>query len=186
MLTNRRRKLLAYLKSTTWTATTRSSPSSTFASERRLRALLFTERPSLGWDVRLHPPKPQPAGHSRPAQRTKQKHHMKQKHSVTIDELGITIGAWAPSPRLANGAVTIGKGETTLFVSATAAEDLRLRPGLLPPDRRLPREVRGELAGRFPARLLPSRRQDLSDKEILTLAPLRPSSPSALPRRLPQ
>ncbi|MFM9001595.1 MAG: hypothetical protein ACKORB_08235, partial [Opitutia bacterium] len=46
---------------------------------------------------------------------------MKQKHSVTVEELGITIntGTYA---RLANGAVTISKGETTLFVSATALE----------------------------------------------------------------
>jgi len=49
---------------------------------------------------------------------------MKQKHSVTIDELGITISTGSIA-RLANGAVTISKGETTLFVSATAAEDLR-------------------------------------------------------------
>ena len=36
---------------------------------------------------------------------------MKQKHSVTIDELGITISTGSIA-RLANGAVTISKGET--------------------------------------------------------------------------
>ncbi|MEN9653136.1 MAG: hypothetical protein RL303_856, partial [Verrucomicrobiota bacterium] len=40
---------------------------------------------------------------------------MKQKHSVTIEELGITINTGSIA-RLANGAVTISKGETTLFV----------------------------------------------------------------------
>jgi polyribonucleotide nucleotidyltransferase len=46
---------------------------------------------------------------------------MKQQHSVTIEEFGITISTGSIG-RLANGAVTIRKGDTTLFVSATAAD----------------------------------------------------------------
>ena len=49
---------------------------------------------------------------------------MNQQHSVTIDELGITISTGTIG-RLGNGSVTIRKGDTTLFVSATAPEELR-------------------------------------------------------------
>ncbi|MFN5806246.1 MAG: polyribonucleotide nucleotidyltransferase [Opitutia bacterium] len=103
---------------------------------------------------------------------------MKQKHTVTVDELGITIntGTYA---RLANGAVTISKGETTLFVSATAAEDLRS-----PDQDFFPLTVdyreKFAAAGRFPGSYF-RREGKPSDKEILTSRlcdrPLRPLFP---------
>ncbi|MGA0133548.1 MAG: polyribonucleotide nucleotidyltransferase [Opitutales bacterium] len=103
---------------------------------------------------------------------------MKQKHSVTVDELGITLntGTYA---RLANGAVTISKGETTLFVSATAAEDLRS-----PDQDFFPLTVdyreKFAAAGRFPGSYF-RREGKPSDKEILTSRlcdrPLRPLFP---------
>jgi len=123
-----------------------------------------------------HPP-PQTRRTSRPAQQKETK-NMKQKHSVTVDELGITIstGTYA---RLANGAVTISKGETTLFVSATAAEDLRS-----PDQDFFPLTVdyreKFAAAGRFPGSYF-RREGKPSDKEILTSRlcdrPLRPLFP---------
>ena len=103
---------------------------------------------------------------------------MKQKHSVTIDELGITISTGSIA-RLANGAVTISKGETTLFVSATAAEDLRS-----PDQDFFPLTVdyreKFAAAGRFPGGYF-RREGKPSDKEILTSRlcdrPLRPLFP---------
>ena len=103
---------------------------------------------------------------------------MKQKHSVTIDELGITINTGSIA-RLANGAVTISKGETTLFVSATAAEDLRS-----PDQDFFPLTVdyreKFAAAGRFPGGYF-RREGKPSDKEILTSRlcdrPLRPLFP---------
>ena len=103
---------------------------------------------------------------------------MKQKHSVTIEELGITISTGSIA-RLANGAVTISKGETTLFVSATAAEDLRS-----PDQDFFPLTVdyreKFAAAGRFPGSYF-RREGKPSDKEILTSRlcdrPLRPLFP---------
>ena len=103
---------------------------------------------------------------------------MKQKHSVTIEELGITINTGSIA-RLANGAVTISKGETTLFVSATAAEDLRS-----PDQDFFPLTVdyreKFAAAGRFPGGYF-RREGKPSDKEILTSRlcdrPLRPLFP---------
>ncbi len=103
---------------------------------------------------------------------------MKQKHSVTIEELGITINTGSIA-RLANGAVTISKGETTLFVSATAAEDLRS-----PDQDFFPLTVdyreKFAAAGRFPGSYF-RREGKPSDKEILTSRlcdrPLRPLFP---------
>ena len=45
---------------------------------------------------------------------------MKQKHNVTAEKLGIQISSGTLAG-LANGAVTISQGETSVFVSATAA-----------------------------------------------------------------
>ena len=45
---------------------------------------------------------------------------MKQKHNVTAEKLGIQISTGTLAG-LASGAVTISKGETNVFVSATAA-----------------------------------------------------------------
>jgi len=103
---------------------------------------------------------------------------MKQKHSVTIEELGITISTGSIA-RLANGAVTIRKGDTTLFVSATAAEDLRS-----PDQDFFPLTVdyreKFAAAGRFPGSYF-RREGKPSDKEILTSRlcdrPLRPLFP---------
>jgi polyribonucleotide nucleotidyltransferase len=97
---------------------------------------------------------------------------------VTIDELGITISTGSIA-RLANGAVTISKGETTLFVSATAAEDLRS-----PDQDFFPLTVdyreKFAAAGRFPGGYF-RREGKPSDKEILTSRlcdrPLRPLFP---------
>ena len=49
---------------------------------------------------------------------------MNQKHNVTAEKLGIQISSGTLAG-LAGGAVTISKGETNLFVSATAAATLR-------------------------------------------------------------
>ena len=49
---------------------------------------------------------------------------MNQKHNVTAEKLGIQISSGTLAG-LAGGAVTISKGETNLFVSATAAGNLR-------------------------------------------------------------
>jgi polyribonucleotide nucleotidyltransferase len=103
---------------------------------------------------------------------------MKQQHSVTIDELGITISTGSLA-RLANGSVTISKGETTLFVSATAAEDLRS-----PDQDFFPLTVdyreKFAAAGRFPGGYF-RREGKPTDKEILTSRlcdrPLRPLFP---------
>jgi len=97
---------------------------------------------------------------------------------VTIEELGITINTGSIA-RLANGAVTISKGETTLFVSATAAEDLRS-----PDQDFFPLTVdyreKFAAAGRFPGGYF-RREGKPSDKEILTSRlcdrPLRPLFP---------
>ena len=103
---------------------------------------------------------------------------MKQKHSVTIEELGITINTGSIA-RLANGAVTISKGETTLFVSATAAEDLRSPDQDFFP---LTVDYREKFAagGRFPGSYF-RREGKPSDKEVLTSRlcdrPLRPLFP---------
>ena len=49
---------------------------------------------------------------------------MIQKHSVTIDDLNMTIST-GDLAQLAGGSVTVTVGETTVFVSATAASTVR-------------------------------------------------------------
>ena len=130
----------------------------------------------MGWDAFFPTQQPNPPGI--PSGTTQRTNNMKQKHTVTVDELGITIntGTYA---RLANGAVTISKGETTLFVSATAAEDLRS-----PDQDFFPLTVdyreKFAAAGRFPGSYF-RREGKPSDKEILTSRlcdrPLRPLFP---------
>jgi polyribonucleotide nucleotidyltransferase len=103
---------------------------------------------------------------------------VKQEYSVTIPELGITI-ATGSIARQANGAVTISKGETTVFVSATAAEGLRS-----PDQDFFPLTVdyreKFAAAGRFPGGYF-KREGKPSEKEILTSRlcdrPLRPLFP---------
>ena len=65
---------------------------------------------------------------------------MKQKHNVTVDNLDIEISTGTLAG-LASGAVTIRSGETSLFVSATAASALRPGSRFLPPHRRLQRKI---------------------------------------------
>ena len=103
---------------------------------------------------------------------------MQQQHTVTIEELGITI-ATGSIARQANGAVTISKGGTTVFVSATAAEGLRS-----PDQDFFPLTVdyreKFAAAGRFPGGYF-KREGKPSEKEILTSRlcdrPLRPLFP---------
>lgn len=102
---------------------------------------------------------------------------MKQKHSVTVESLGITINTGSIA-KLANGAVTIEKGETQVFVAATAAETLRPGQDFFP----LTVEYREKFsaAGRFPGGYF-KREGRPSEKEILTCRltdrPLRPLFP---------
>ena len=103
---------------------------------------------------------------------------MKQEYSVTVEGLGITIGTGSIA-RQANGAVTITSGETTVFVSATAAEGLRS-----PDQDFFPLTVdyreKFAAAGRFPGGYF-KREGKPSEKEILTSRlcdrPLRPLFP---------
>ncbi|MDR0536200.1 MAG: polyribonucleotide nucleotidyltransferase [Puniceicoccales bacterium] len=103
---------------------------------------------------------------------------MQQQHTVTADELGITI-ATGSIARQANGAVTITKGGTTVFVSAVAAEGLRS-----PDQDFFPLTVdyreKFAAAGRFPGGYF-KREGKPSEKEILTSRlcdrPLRPLFP---------
>ncbi|WP_309385953.1 polyribonucleotide nucleotidyltransferase [Cerasicoccus frondis] len=103
---------------------------------------------------------------------------MKQEHSVYIESLDITIASGTIAKQ-ANGAVTITKGETTLFVSATAAHSLRS-----PDQDFFPLTVdyreRFAAAGRFPGGYF-KREGRPSEKEILTSRlcdrPLRPLFP---------
>jgi len=103
---------------------------------------------------------------------------MKQEHSVTIESLDITFASGTIAKQ-ANGAVTVTKGETTIFVSATAATSLRS-----PDQDFFPLTVdyreRFAAAGRFPGGYF-KREGRPSEKEILTSRlcdrPLRPLFP---------
>ncbi|MEO0794658.1 MAG: polyribonucleotide nucleotidyltransferase [Verrucomicrobiota bacterium] len=103
---------------------------------------------------------------------------MKQEHSVYIESLDLTISSGTIAKQ-ANGAVTISKGETTVFVSATAATSLRS-----PDQDFFPLTVdyreRFAAAGRFPGGYF-KREGRPSEKEILTSRlcdrPLRPLFP---------
>jgi polyribonucleotide nucleotidyltransferase len=89
---------------------------------------------------------------------------MKQKHSVTVPGLGITF-ATGSLAHLANGAVTVTVGETTVFVSATAAENIKPGQDFFP----LTVDYREKYAaaGRFPGGYF-KREGRPSEKEILT------------------
>ena len=56
---------------------------------------------------------------------------MKQKHNVTAEKLGIQLSTGTLAG-LAGGAVTISLGETSVFVSATAASTLRTGQDFFP------------------------------------------------------
>ena len=102
---------------------------------------------------------------------------MKQKHNVTAEKLGIQISTGTLAG-LASGAVTISKGETNVFVSATAATTLRPGQDFFP----LTVDYREKFtaAGRFPGGYF-KREGKPSEKEILTSRlcdrPLRPLFP---------
>ena len=89
---------------------------------------------------------------------------LKQKHSVNIDELGITISTGTLAQQ-AGGAVTIELGETIVFVSATMANTLRAEQDflLLTVDYR----EKFSAAGRFPGGYF-KREGRPTEKEILT------------------
>lgn len=102
---------------------------------------------------------------------------MKQKYTVTIEELGITISTGSLAKQ-ANGSVTISLGETCVFVSATAADSLKEGQDYFP----LTVDYREKFAaaGRFPGGYF-KREGRPSEKEILTSRlcdrPLRPLFP---------
>ncbi len=100
-----------------------------------------------------------------------------QKHVVTIEDLGIQIGTGSIA-RQANGAITIQSGDTCVFVSATAADNLREGQDFFP----LSVDYREKYAaaGRFPGGYF-KREGRPSEKEVLTSRlcdrPLRPLFP---------
>ena len=89
---------------------------------------------------------------------------MKQKHNVTAEKLGIQISSGTLAG-LASGAVTISQGETSVFVSATAAATLRPGQDFFP----LTVDYREKFtaAGRFPGGYF-KREGKPTEKEILT------------------
>lgn len=102
---------------------------------------------------------------------------MKQKYSVQVPDLGITISTGTIAKQ-ANGSVTIQLGDTTVFVSAVAASQLRPEQDFFP----LTVDYRENFsaAGRFPGGYF-KREGKPSEKEILTARlcdrPLRPLFP---------
>ena len=102
---------------------------------------------------------------------------MNQKHNATAEKLGIQISTGTLAG-LASGAVTITKGDTNVFVSATAATTLRPGQDFFP----LTVDYREKFtaAGRFPGGYF-KREGKPSEKEILTSRlcdrPLRPLFP---------
>lgn len=102
---------------------------------------------------------------------------MKQKHNITIEELGMTLSTGTVA-QLASGAVTVTLGETVLFVAATASSTVRPGQDFFP----LTVDYREKYsaAGRFPGGYF-KREGRPSEKEILTSRlcdrPLRPLFP---------
>jgi polyribonucleotide nucleotidyltransferase len=102
---------------------------------------------------------------------------LKQKHSVTVEEYGITIETGSVAKQ-ANGAVTIQLGETTVFVAATAATSIREGQDFFP--LQVDYREKFHAAGRMPGGFF-KREGRPSEKEILTSRltdrPLRPLFP---------
>lgn len=102
---------------------------------------------------------------------------MKQKHNVSVENLDIEFSTGTLAG-LASGAVTIRSGETTVFVSATAASALRPGQDFFP----LTVDYREKFsaAGKFPGGYF-KREGKPTEKEILTSRlcdrPLRPLFP---------
>ncbi|PIX58539.1 MAG: polyribonucleotide nucleotidyltransferase [Verrucomicrobia bacterium CG_4_10_14_3_um_filter_43_23] len=99
---------------------------------------------------------------------------MKQKHTVTVDELGITFSTGSIAKQ-ANGAVVVSLADTNVFVSAVVANSVRPDQDFFP----LTVDYREKFsaAGRFPGGFI-KREGRPSEKEILTSRlcdrPLRP------------
>ncbi|OIR01828.1 polyribonucleotide nucleotidyltransferase [mine drainage metagenome] len=89
---------------------------------------------------------------------------MNQKYSVQVPELGFSISTGSLA-KFANGAVTVTSGETTVFVSATAATTMKPGQDFFP----LTVDYREKYAaaGRFPGGYF-KREGRPSEKEILT------------------
>jgi polyribonucleotide nucleotidyltransferase len=89
---------------------------------------------------------------------------MNQKHTVTVPELGLTIGTGTLA-KFASGAVTVSSGETNVFVSATVSNNIRPGQDWFP----LTVDYREKFhaAGRFPGGYF-KREGRPSEKEILT------------------
>lgn len=102
---------------------------------------------------------------------------MNQKYTVKVEGLDITLSTGTLA-LLANGSVTVTKGETTVFVSATAAPNVKPGQDFFP----LTVDYREKFfaAGRFPGGYF-KREGKPSEKEILTCRlcdrPLRPLFP---------
>jgi len=105
---------------------------------------------------------------------------MNQKHSVTVPGLGIKF-ATGTLAKFANGAVTVTVGETTVFVSATAATTMRPGQDFFP----LTVDYREKYAaaGRSP-RLLQTRRPPYREGILTSRLCDRPCRPSS--RGFPQ
>ncbi len=89
---------------------------------------------------------------------------MNQKYSVQVPELGLSFSTGSLA-KFANGAVTVTSGETTVFVSATAASNVKPGQDFFP----LTVDYREKYAaaGRFPGGYF-KREGRPSEKEILT------------------
>lgn len=102
---------------------------------------------------------------------------LKQKHSVTVEEYGITFETGTLAKQ-ANGAVTVQLGETTVFVAATAATELREGQDFFP--LQVDYREKFHAAGRIPGGFF-KREGRPTEKEILTCRltdrPLRPLFP---------
>ncbi len=102
---------------------------------------------------------------------------MNQKHNVTAEKLGIQISSGTLAG-LAGGAITISMGETNVFVSATAAANLRTGQDFFPLT--VDYKEKFTAAGKFPGGYF-KREGRPSEKEILTSRlcdrPLRPLFP---------
>jgi polyribonucleotide nucleotidyltransferase len=102
---------------------------------------------------------------------------MKQKFSVDVPGMNITLSTGTIAKQ-SNGAVTIGMGDTSLLVTATAASSIRPGQDFFP----LTVDYREKFAaaGRFPGGFF-KREARPSEKEILTSRlcdrPLRPLFP---------
>lgn len=103
---------------------------------------------------------------------------LKQKHSLAVEGMNITFEAGTLA-QMANGAVTARLGETTVFVSVTAAASVKEGQDFFP----LTVDYRDKYfaAGRFPGGYF-KREAKPSEKEILTSRlvdrPLRPLFPA--------